>query len=218
MPLKAIAENIENSGSYSWTPDSSLQADSSRYGIQLIQDSNGAFQYSTQFGISGGSGTGSSSSSSSVATGYSSSTASAATSYSSSSSSAATDYSSPSPSAAMSYSKVLRNATCTHCPGFNRNMTSLPYGTGTISSPTTLVKPTTSSNASTVSTTISFASSTSALITSAPTSGGSSYGSNSSASSAPARSSNAAVPQPVAAGAFTGLIMTAIGFFVTLLL
>ncbi|KAI9884007.1 MAG: UDP-glucose-4-epimerase [Watsoniomyces obsoletus] len=64
VPLYAIAEKIDNSGSYSWTPSTSLEADTSRYGIQLIQDKDGVFQYSTQFGISGGSGTSSSSSSS----------------------------------------------------------------------------------------------------------------------------------------------------------
>lgn len=53
VPLKPIAEGIPNTGSYVWTPDSSLEPDVSRYGIQLIQDSDGAYQYSTQFGISG---------------------------------------------------------------------------------------------------------------------------------------------------------------------
>lgn len=53
VPLKPIAEGIPNTGSYVWTPDSSLEPDTSRYGIQLIQDSDGAFQYSTQFGIGG---------------------------------------------------------------------------------------------------------------------------------------------------------------------
>ncbi|KAI9786024.1 MAG: hypothetical protein M1816_008176 [Peltula sp. TS41687] len=53
VPLKPIAEGIPNTGSYIWTPDSSLEPDTTHYGIQLIQDSNGAYQYSTQFGIGG---------------------------------------------------------------------------------------------------------------------------------------------------------------------
>lgn len=60
VPLAPIVEKIPNSGSYEWTPDSSLEADTSRYGIQLIQDSDGAYQYSTQFGIGESSGSSSS--------------------------------------------------------------------------------------------------------------------------------------------------------------
>ncbi|KAF2186560.1 hypothetical protein K469DRAFT_706555 [Zopfia rhizophila CBS 207.26] len=53
VPLGApIAEGIANSGSFSWTPGAELEADTSRYGIQLIDDVTGQFQYSTQFGIS----------------------------------------------------------------------------------------------------------------------------------------------------------------------
>lgn len=56
VPLYPIVENIPNTGSYSWTPDMALEADTTGYGIQLIQDSNGIYQYSTQFGISGSTG------------------------------------------------------------------------------------------------------------------------------------------------------------------
>jgi hypothetical protein len=51
-PLYAIAQHIPNSGTYSWTPSTSLEADVTHYGIQLIDEKTGAFQYSTQFGIS----------------------------------------------------------------------------------------------------------------------------------------------------------------------
>jgi len=51
-PLYPIAEHISNSGTYSWTPSTSLEADVTHCGIQLIDEKTGAFQYSTQFGIS----------------------------------------------------------------------------------------------------------------------------------------------------------------------
>jgi len=53
QPLFPIVEKIPNTGSYSWTPPTSLTPDTTHYGIQLIQDSNGVYQYSTQFGLSG---------------------------------------------------------------------------------------------------------------------------------------------------------------------
>lgn len=46
-----IVEGIQNSGSYEWTPSTALEADTARYGIQLIVDGTGQYQYSTQFGI-----------------------------------------------------------------------------------------------------------------------------------------------------------------------
>ncbi|KAF8241827.1 hypothetical protein K440DRAFT_212052 [Wilcoxina mikolae CBS 423.85] len=51
-PIATIVEGIPNSGSYSWTPSTDLEADTTHYGIQLIQDSTGHYQYSTQFGVS----------------------------------------------------------------------------------------------------------------------------------------------------------------------
>lgn len=52
QPLYAIAEKIPNSGSFEWTPKSDLEADTTHYGLELIKDSDGQFQYSVQFGIS----------------------------------------------------------------------------------------------------------------------------------------------------------------------
>jgi len=52
VPIATIVEGIANSGSYVWTPSSSLEADVARYGIQIIVDGTGQYQYSTQFGIS----------------------------------------------------------------------------------------------------------------------------------------------------------------------
>ncbi|CAO2649940.1 Nn.00g012320.m01.CDS01 [Neocucurbitaria sp. VM-36] len=50
----ALAEGIANSGSLTWTPAADLEATTgpTGYGIQLIDDVTGQYQYSTQFGIS----------------------------------------------------------------------------------------------------------------------------------------------------------------------
>jgi hypothetical protein len=81
VPLQTIVVGIANSGSYVWTPPSSLEADVTHYGLQLIDDITGQYQYSTQFGISKGpecNGASSSSAvSSSVGGGYPVSTPSA---------------------------------------------------------------------------------------------------------------------------------------------
>ena len=54
IPVYAIAEKIENSGSYTWDPKTTLEASEGAkgYGIQLIDDKTGQYQYTTQFGIS----------------------------------------------------------------------------------------------------------------------------------------------------------------------
>jgi len=50
----SLAEGIANSGSLAWTPASTLEATTGNtgYGIQIIDDVTGFYQYSTQFGIS----------------------------------------------------------------------------------------------------------------------------------------------------------------------
>lgn len=53
-PLSTIVTGITNSGSYKWTPSSGLEADTTHYGLQLIDDVTGQYQYSNQFGISKG--------------------------------------------------------------------------------------------------------------------------------------------------------------------
>lgn len=55
VPISTIVTGITNSGSYAWIPVITLQADTTRYGIQLIHDVTGQYQYSTQFGIGEGS-------------------------------------------------------------------------------------------------------------------------------------------------------------------
>ncbi|GAB7363237.1 hypothetical protein MBLNU230_g3519t1 [Neophaeotheca triangularis] len=52
IPQYAIVEGAENNGSYAWTPSSDLEPTGTRgYGIQLIDDETGQYQYTTQFGI-----------------------------------------------------------------------------------------------------------------------------------------------------------------------
>jgi hypothetical protein len=54
VPLNSIVEGIANSGKFTWTPDAALEATTTPtgYGLQIIDDVNGQYQYSTQFGIS----------------------------------------------------------------------------------------------------------------------------------------------------------------------
>ncbi|KAL8933820.1 MAG: hypothetical protein Q9211_005563 [Gyalolechia sp. 1 TL-2023] len=51
LPIGCLADNIANTGQFVWTPSSSLEADVTRYGIQIIVSGTGQYQYSTQFGI-----------------------------------------------------------------------------------------------------------------------------------------------------------------------
>jgi hypothetical protein len=62
LPLYAIADGIANTGSFSWTPSADLEPDVTHYGLQIIDNASGSFQWSTQFGISNPSYGGSSSS------------------------------------------------------------------------------------------------------------------------------------------------------------
>lgn len=55
-PKETIVESIPNSGSYKWTPSSSLTPDTTHYGLLLVVEGTGQYQWSTQFGISKGSG------------------------------------------------------------------------------------------------------------------------------------------------------------------
>ncbi|OJD16321.1 hypothetical protein AJ78_03490 [Emergomyces pasteurianus Ep9510] len=50
-PIGIIADSIVNSGSYEWTPPTDLEGDVSHYGILLVVEGIGQYQYSTQFGI-----------------------------------------------------------------------------------------------------------------------------------------------------------------------
>ena len=52
VPQYAIAEKVPNTGTFLWVPSKELKPQDTGYGIQLICDSNGQYQYTTQFGIS----------------------------------------------------------------------------------------------------------------------------------------------------------------------
>lgn len=62
-PLETIVENIDNTGSYTWTPSTNLEVDTTHYGLLLVVEGTGQYQWSTQFGIAKGSGPSSASSS-----------------------------------------------------------------------------------------------------------------------------------------------------------
>ncbi|KAF2202049.1 hypothetical protein GQ43DRAFT_369975 [Delitschia confertaspora ATCC 74209] len=71
IPLGApLVEGIANTGSFEWTPSSSLEADVTHYGLRIIDDVNGQFQWSSQFGISKGKDCESTSSSTGSLEGY----------------------------------------------------------------------------------------------------------------------------------------------------
>jgi len=67
--LKPIADSVDNTGTFMWTPDSSLEDDVTHYGLQVVSELDGRFQWSTQFGVVNKGPKPSSSSSSSVPTG-----------------------------------------------------------------------------------------------------------------------------------------------------
>ncbi|KAL1643772.1 hypothetical protein SLS58_004788 [Diplodia intermedia] len=53
-PYMSIVNNTANDGSFQWTPPNTLPDSNgdTGYGIMLTVDANGAYQYTTQFGIS----------------------------------------------------------------------------------------------------------------------------------------------------------------------
>lgn len=88
IPLYPVAEKIANTGTFTWTPAADLQpTGNSGYGFQLINDADGTYQWSTQFGISnagyvagGSSSAAAGTASSSAAAGYVSSSAASSSS------------------------------------------------------------------------------------------------------------------------------------------
>jgi len=49
--LYPIVEKIANTGKYTWTPKTDLKPDVTHYGLEIIADSTGQYQYTPQFGI-----------------------------------------------------------------------------------------------------------------------------------------------------------------------
>jgi hypothetical protein len=162
--VEAIAEMIPNSGSYSWKPENSLVASEGAkgYGIQLIDDATGQYQYTTQFGISNDSPVVSSSASEVVAAPSSyaaapSSYAAAPSSYASSAmSSAVSELSSVSSAApttvevATTSASVVAPVVTPAAPYEIPNNTTAVHATGTGSMSTRVASPTGSNNGTSV--------------------------------------------------------------------
>lgn len=56
LPLETIVEDIPNTGHYTWTPGYNLDVDTTHYGLLIVVEGTGAYQWSSQFGISAGKG------------------------------------------------------------------------------------------------------------------------------------------------------------------
>ena len=50
-PITTLAESIDNSGSYEFIPSPDLKPDTTHYGLMLVVEGTGQYQYSTQFGV-----------------------------------------------------------------------------------------------------------------------------------------------------------------------
>ncbi|CAI7573452.1 unnamed protein product [Penicillium glandicola] len=66
VPIQTLAESIANSGEFQWTPSSDLEADTTHYGLLLVVEGTGQYQYSTQFGLSAAAGSSSSAASTTI--------------------------------------------------------------------------------------------------------------------------------------------------------
>lgn len=119
IPIATIAQGIDNTGTFEWTPSTSLEPDTTHYGIQLLVDATGQYQYSTQFGISNPDY---SSASSSIAS-------SSPTAYLSSSPVSSAIVSAASTPCTTSTASLISTASLT--PIYSANSTSYFHGTGT---------------------------------------------------------------------------------------
>lgn len=50
-PIDTLAEKINNNGTFEWTPSKDLEPDTTHYGIMIVVEESGQYQYSTQFGV-----------------------------------------------------------------------------------------------------------------------------------------------------------------------
>lgn len=50
-PIDTLAESIDNCGYFDWTPSKELEPDTTHYGLMLVVEGSGQYQYSTQFGV-----------------------------------------------------------------------------------------------------------------------------------------------------------------------
>jgi len=136
-PIATIAAGIPNSGTYSWTPSTALENDVTHYGLQLIVESTGQYQYSTQFGISNPKYSSVSSSAASTAASVSKS-AHAETASSTSSCTTTALYTSASANATSVYSTGTGYHTFTASTGGPISNSSIVYPTKSMSVPSSL--------------------------------------------------------------------------------
>ncbi|OJD36663.1 mmc protein [Diplodia corticola] len=144
VPIQTIVAGTENDGSYEWYPSADLEDSNgdTGYGIKLVIDANGAYQYTTQFGISNTKAASSSAAVSSAAASSAASVkvesaaASTAAASSAAASSAAASVVTPTASGNASYVTEIVTAYTTFCP----YATELTHNgkTYTVTEPTTL--------------------------------------------------------------------------------
>ncbi|KKK22837.1 hypothetical protein AOCH_007280, partial [Aspergillus ochraceoroseus] len=89
VPIDTLADSIPNSGKFVWTPSTELKPDTTHYGLLLVVEGTGQYQYSTQFGLSNPDYEGSQGTSTTAVTVSSSTTTTTTTTTTSSSSSSA---------------------------------------------------------------------------------------------------------------------------------
>jgi hypothetical protein len=199
VPQKAIVEKIQNSGSYVWDVPSDLEPSDSAtpaqgYGIEIIVDATGQYQYSTQFGISNDN----------YKAGPSSSSSSSAAASSTAAAPAYADWSNTWSSSTSCSTSGMASATA---PVYNSTVG--PYATGTGVAPTGWF-PTNSTTVKATGTGVTIPTSLVVATSSAPAA---SSTMTVPASSAPAASTTSASVQTGAAAAigtsFAGLVVAA---------
>ncbi|KAJ5157209.1 uncharacterized protein N7482_008309 [Penicillium canariense] len=130
VPKEVIAESIPNSGSFVWTPSTSLDPDVTHYGMLIVVEdagaNHGAYQWSTQFGLSAPAG-------SDTTTTTSSTPAATTTTTTQTTSQTAAPSSTPSPSK-HTIVTVIDNVTTTYCPEDEASSSAAAQSTTVISS------------------------------------------------------------------------------------
>jgi hypothetical protein len=103
VPIATLAESIPNTGSFVWTPASTLTPDITHYGLLIVVEDagqyHGAYQWSTQFGLTKAEGSDSSSSTTPTVTATASQTTATASS-----------------SSKLTIVTVIDDVTTTYCP------------------------------------------------------------------------------------------------------
>lgn len=125
QPLMTLVDNTPNTGSFMWTPSLTLQPDTTHYGLLLVVEGTGQYQYSNQFGISNPAYESSTASSSMPATTSSSMAATSSTAMTSATSMTSATMT----SATMTMITPTTIVTTTICPATSSSAV-IPMGTG----------------------------------------------------------------------------------------